>query len=643
MQGFKGRFLSLPYIRGMSGVFSGKVEESLRLRLLGLAAFWLVLLAVAWVGGSLWAWLGGGIIGTLGHAFSWHRRHRGLGAWTLVMAMMVIALAMVMRLKILAALDGNWLPLAHFLLLVQAISSFDIRTRGGLYAGLGLSGIVLFFASQQAFELSFGIFLVSYVGLLLTFLAIAYIEDESREAQVRPAGKGVPLMGFWGATAVTLLVFSMLAFMLLPRGDRNGLGYEQVNALAITGEDRPSSLPIKSQSKSQLSPGSSRGSEGRVAYSEFGLEGYDLEGPGDGIVTSIYDPESRSGSGVGSQQSASPSTPSGSDGDGVVMHVRSPVASYWRGRVFDTFDGTTWYPESKVSQSKAMGYIRGNILRYTQTYFIHQPQPDATFTGYRGVKILLPQETEYQRSLGEGYSYKVISIQPDLLPENLREDRPGTASANNLFIPQSMDWLRPLAYELTGGAETGYDQAISIVEFLRNNRVFNASAPNQMVSSMPMKDFLLDGNQGTSMDFATATVMLGRAAGLPTRLATGCLPGQRDLLSGAYAVRGQDAHAWAEILFNDHGWVPFDGAPRPELAADAGNATGSQLPGLDYLFESSVGDDLLKAAVGAPSKLTDGLKDAFTSPATAALAAIGAAATVVGQVDPIIRTAVRLK
>ena len=121
---------------------------------------------------------------------------------------------------------------------------------------------------------------------------------------------------------------------------------------------------------------------------------------------------------------------------------------------------------------------------------------------------------------------------------------------------------------------------------------------------------------------------------MPTRLATGYLPGQRDLLSGAYAVRGQDAHAWAEILFNDHGWVPFDGAPRPELAADAGNATGSQLPGLDYLFESSVGDDLLKAAVGAPSKLTDGLKDAFTSPATAALAAIGAAGDCGGSSGP---------
>ena len=49
--------------------------------------------------------------------------------------------------------------------------------------------------------------------------------------------------------------------------------------------------------------------------------------------------------------------------------------------------------------------------------------------------------------------------------------------------------------------------------------------------------------------------MLARATGLPARLATGYLPGERDLLSGAYRVEREDVHAWAEILFWDHGWT----------------------------------------------------------------------------------------
>ena len=49
-------------------------------------------------------------------------------------------------------------------------------------------------------------------------------------------------------------------------------------------------------------------------------------------------------------------------------------------------------------------------------------------------------------------------------------------------------------------------------------------------------------------------------------------------------------------------------------------APGGQLAGLKYLFESSVGDDLLRAAVAGPSKLANSLKDAFSAPLTGVLA-----------------------
>ena len=166
---------------------SVKVEESIRLRAIALLVLWVAALSVAWVGGSPWAWLGGGIAATAGHAFSWKRRHRKMGVWTAIMAVPLVVLALVMRADILAALDGNWLPLAHFLLLVQAIASFDQRSRTGLYASLSLSGTVLFFASQQAFDLSFGLFLLLYAGLLMAFLASAYVENErARVSAHRP-------------------------------------------------------------------------------------------------------------------------------------------------------------------------------------------------------------------------------------------------------------------------------------------------------------------------------------------------------------------------------------------------------------------------------------------------------------------------
>jgi hypothetical protein len=92
-----------------------------------------------------------------------------------------------MRSQALEAFTGNWLPLGQFLVLVQALSSFDVRTRGGLYTvytALLLSGVVLFFASQEAFDGAFGVFLIGFVALLLAFLSVSFLEDEARAAQV---------------------------------------------------------------------------------------------------------------------------------------------------------------------------------------------------------------------------------------------------------------------------------------------------------------------------------------------------------------------------------------------------------------------------------------------------------------------------
>jgi hypothetical protein len=73
---------------------------------------------------------------------------------------------------------------------------------------------------------------------------------------------------------------------------------------------------------------------------------------------------------------------------------------------------------------------------------------------------------------------------------------------------------------------------------------------------------------------------MARSLGLPARAVTGYLPGRYDPLSGVHVVRQQDAHAWVEIKFRNHGWVPFDPTPRPDSpwALDPGAArTASNL------------------------------------------------------------------
>lgn len=620
--------ISLVSYRGfLSRAFSGKVEESLRLRFLGLATFWLVALALAWVGGNPWTWLGGGIATTCGYAFSWYRRNLDLGIWTVLMALMVVGLAFIMRSEMLAALDGHWLPLAHFLLLVQAIASFDIRTLGGLYAGIGLSGIVLFFASQQAFELSFGVFLLVYAGLLLAFFAVAFLEDETKIAQVRSAMSRLAILGFWSAVAVAVILLSVGAFLLLPRGESNAVGYQQVSALPITGnagDPGTQALAMGTQPLTDF-PGLSQSGRAptQVMDGEVDQTPGDFQlGPSD-VSGSPSEQEVILGDGTFPISSMS------DDGDDVVMHVRSPVVSYWRGQVFETFDGTRWSPGHNRGPSRGAAYRAEDQLRYTQTFFINQDSPESTFMGYHGVDVRSPEDAVYRRSLGKGTSYQVVSVDPQLVPEALRHDRtPRGLDAQYYMVPASAHRLYGLAGRIVAGAETDFDRVVRIVDYLRRNGEYDASALNQLESSAHLDTFLFEGEAGSAVDFATATVMLARAAGLPARLATGYLPGERDLLSGAYRVRERDAHAWTEVYFQDHGWVPFDATPRPDIIA-AGRARGGQLTGLKYLFESGVGDDLLRAAVRGPSKLTEGLRDAFSGPGSMAIAVVAAGAMLV--------------
>jgi len=73
--------------------------------------------------------------------------------------------------------------------------------------------------------------------------------------------------------------------------------------------------------------------------------------------------------------------------------------------------------------------------------------------------------------------------------------------------------------------------------------------------------FLFDLRQGYCDYFATAMVVMGRAVGLPARLATGYATGRYDPGQEGYLVTGMDAHAWVEIYFPGYGWIEFEPTP----------------------------------------------------------------------------------
>ncbi|MFC7406643.1 DUF3488 and transglutaminase-like domain-containing protein [Georgenia alba] len=89
----------------------------------------------------------------------------------------------------------------------------------------------------------------------------------------------------------------------------------------------------------------------------------------------------------------------------------------------------------------------------------------------------------------------------------------------------------------------------------------DSAAPEDMTDPEydPITHFLTT-KVGYCTHYATAMVMMARAAGIPARLALGFLPGaEQD--DGSYVVVAADAHAWPELYISGLGWTRFEPTP----------------------------------------------------------------------------------
>ena len=254
--------MQLPSIRhlALKRLFSDEPEESLRLRMLSLLTLAWVALSVQWVTGSPVVPLAASALSATGHWVSWYLRRAPLSYRSILIVVSIVGLLIATRGDFLDAITGDRLPVAGYLLLISSIASFGLKTRGGLYAQLTLSGLVLFFVSERAFDQTFAGFLIVFLGLFMTFFAIAFMEDQLRIAKSHwPEGQ-LGRFWFWlGIVGGGLLVCSVLAFSLMPPDYRGGPGYATHRHRAVHGRERGGGTYTR---RSDGAPGSTRPGRG---------------------------------------------------------------------------------------------------------------------------------------------------------------------------------------------------------------------------------------------------------------------------------------------------------------------------------------------------------------------------------------------
>ena len=125
--------------------------------------------------------------------------------------------------------------------------------------------------------------------------------------------------------------------------------------------------------------------------------------------------------------------------------------------------------------------------------------------------------------------------------------------------------IRDTAQRVTAGADTPYDQAMRLQQWLRKDGGFvyspTVDVPGQKEpSGSDAVAWFLQTKQGYCVQFASAMAVMARTLSIPSRVAVGFLVTNR-LADGSYDISVKDAHAWPELYFGNIGWVRFEPTP----------------------------------------------------------------------------------
>jgi len=276
-----------------------------------------------------------------------------------------------------------------------------------------------------------------------------------------------------------------------------------------------------------------------------------------------------------------------STGSKAIMTVRAQETGtiYLRGCAYDVYDGTSWsstpgwnswnlFYNSNSDQVKSLN-IRTNQV-HSVLYFTYTPYsaPQKVIGGRMRNDSGVQNYTIYYRdpiTYGEDWDKREDAIGgQDLeeylqLPESTREGAMKILT-KKVGIPTE-----------TINAGQVWRNAQYIADWVSQRADYNLRTDKMPGSE---EDFALwflnEADTGYCTHFASAAVVLLRAAGIPAQYVTGYLVNAQE--GRAVTVTEDNAHAWVEVFINGVGWVMLEPTPSQGLDQTIGGEEGPTMP-----------------------------------------------------------------
>lgn len=233
---------------------------------------------------------------------------------------------------------------------------------------------------------------------------------------------------------------------------------------------------------------------------------------------------------------------------------------YWRGPVLWNYDGISWstlrYDE--FGHDSVRLRVAGQPVDYSLTMQPH---------GRRWVFALdapasIPPGTQLTQDFQLLDGEPVISVSRYALTSYPNYQTSGELHAIEreaaLQLPELQNpATRALGKRIAGEAANAAEIVTDTLAYLRERPfVYTLSPP--LLGEDPMDEFLFNTRRGFCEHYASAFVVLMRAAGVPARVVTGYMGGELNEIGDYLLVRQSDAHAWTEVWLPERGWVRID-------------------------------------------------------------------------------------
>lgn len=231
---------------------------------------------------------------------------------------------------------------------------------------------------------------------------------------------------------------------------------------------------------------------------------------------------------------------------------------YWRGPVFDDYDGLTWRVGSRAAHAGSRPQIEasGRRVDYVSTLEAHNQRwllaldlpltlpPDTRLSATFETLTREPVQKRVRLAFTSAPDFRANVVETQALLENALRLPP---DVNPRTRALAAEW-RALSPEKIA------DSALAL--FRREAFFYTLRPP--LLGTHAMDEFLFDTRRGFCEHYASAFVFLMRAAGVPARVVAGYQGGELNPIDGFLTVRQSDAHAWAEIWIAGRGWLRID-------------------------------------------------------------------------------------